>query len=107
MKLAIITTRDQKANDFGGLATAPNLALALRSWEAQLNDPRHADADQAKFPEDFAMWHLGDYDSETGIITPLERPVQLAVASDLKRKPDPLPDIEQTQMMRNFNGRRS
>lgn len=84
MRTIIVAVRDQKAVQFTQPVTSPNKAMALRSWQDELNNPKHADLDQVKHPEDFTLWYLGEYDSDTGEITP-NKPEQLAVASDLKQ----------------------
>lgn len=84
MKTVLFVVRDQKANNHTQPFSAPTRGIALRSWADQLNDPKHADTDQAKHPEDFSLWYVGDYDDNTAEITPA-RPEQMAIASDLKR----------------------
>lgn len=85
MKTAVVAVRDQKAVTFTQPVTTPNRAMALRSWGDELNDPKNAQQEQSKHPEDFSLWYLGEYDSDTGEITPC-KPEQMAVASDLIRK---------------------
>lgn len=82
MKTVVIAIRDQKANNFTQPFTAPSIGIALRSWGDQINDPKNAELDQARHPEDFAMWHIGEYDDNTGEMIPC-KPVQLAVAASL------------------------
>lgn len=83
MKSILVAIRDQKSVQFTQPVTAATRGIALRSWGDQLNDPNNKDQESVKHPEDFTLWYLGEYDSETGTITPAERPEQMAVASDL------------------------
>lgn len=85
MKTILVAVRDQKSVDFTQPVGMPTRGIALRSWQDQLNDPKNADQEQSKHPEDFSLWYIGEYDTNTGIITPAERPEQMAVASDLKK----------------------
>jgi len=85
MKTIMVAVRDQKSVQFTQPVTAPTRGIALRSWGDQLNDPANAQMDQAKHPEDFTLWYLGEYDSDTGQVTG-HPPEQMAVASDLIRK---------------------
>jgi len=69
MKTIMVAVRDQKSVQFTQPVTAPTRGIALRSWGDQLNDPANAQMDQAKHPEDFTLWYLGEYDSDTGQVT--------------------------------------
>lgn len=84
MKSIIVAVRDQKSVSFTQPVTVPTRGSAIRSWGDQLNDPKNADQEQYKHPEDFTLWQIGEYDDTTGEITPI-KPEQMAVASDLKR----------------------
>lgn len=84
MKTVLVAVRDQKTVNFTQPVAVASRAAAVRSWGDQLNDPNNANQDQAKHPEDFSLWFLGEYDDNTGEITPA-KPEQMAVASDLKR----------------------
>lgn len=84
MKIVLMAVRDQKANDFTPPVPQPNRAIAHRSWQNELNDPKNADLPQCRNPEDFSLWLVGEYETNTGVITPMP-PEQIAVASDLKR----------------------
>lgn len=85
MKYVLFAVRDQKSDSYTAPFHAPTRGIALRSWSDQLNDPKNADSDQARHPEDFSLWFLAEYDDNTGQITPAARPEQMAIASDLKK----------------------
>lgn len=85
MKTVILAVRDQKTVNFTQPVTAPTIGAAIRSWGDQLNSPDNKNNDQARHPEDFSLWHLGDYDDNTGEITPC-RPEQVALATNLIMK---------------------
>lgn len=85
MKSVLIAVRDQKSNSYTQPVTAPSRGVALRSWADQINDPANAKSDQSRHPEDFSLWYLGEYDDNTGEISPA-KPEQMAVASDLVKK---------------------
>lgn len=82
MITVLVAVRDQKGNNFTQPVAQPSRGIALRSWTDELNNPKNADLPQCKHPEDFSLWYLGNYDDQTGEITPL-KPCQMAVASDL------------------------
>jgi hypothetical protein len=35
-----------------------------------------------KYPEDFQLYHIGEYDMETGLLHPLDQPKLIATASE-------------------------
>lgn len=82
MKSIVLAVRDQQSDQFTQPITAHNKAVALRSWGDSLNDPQNANSEQVKHPEHFALWYIGEYDSDTGTLTPA-KPEQLAVGTDL------------------------
>lgn len=85
MKYVLVAVRDQKAQNFTAPAMQFTREVALRTWANEINSPEQARTPAAQNPEDFTLWHIADYDADTGIITPITPPQQIAVASDLKR----------------------
>jgi len=59
---------DAKTNVFGLPFTQHNEAMAMRSFQRAAIDPN---SDVSLFPDDFALFQLGEYDDDTGVITPL------------------------------------
>lgn len=85
MKYVLVAVRDQKAQNFTAPAMQYTREVALRTWANELNSPDQAKTPAALNPEDFSLWHIADYDDNTGAITPKNPPEQMAVASDLKK----------------------
>jgi hypothetical protein len=56
-----------------------NTAEALRSFEIAINE---AGTQFNRHPEDYAMYEIGTFDDETGIITMLDPKISLGTASD-------------------------
>nr|QJB20823.1 MAG: nonstructural protein [Microvirus sp.] len=77
-KLNVFTVRDDKANAFLSPFFMPTIAVAIRSFGAEC---RNSDSNFSKFPEDFSLYHIGEYDEESGTITPII-PVFLSRASE-------------------------
>lgn len=65
MRLGIYSVFDRKAAVFARPFTAPNDAMAMRSFLAAKQDPT---TEIHKFPEDFSIHRLGDFDDDTGHI---------------------------------------
>jgi len=55
---------------------------AIRAMEAALNEPSHA---FAKTPDDFTLFHLGDYDDENGMIDAFATPAPIGKAIEFIR----------------------
>lgn len=85
MKLQVLATRDIVANVYGQPMFVPHIGMAIRSFgdECKRKEPGNV---LAQHPEDFELWHLGEYDDETGALTPFpfsERK-QLAVGANYR-----------------------
>lgn len=87
MKLFAI--KDHKSGIFLQPNFQKSIPDALRSWEIISNE---GDSMVSRFPNDFRLYHLGDFDEQTGEISILAHPSDLGSAADFKRAPDaPLP----------------
>lgn len=86
MKKVVFAIKDVKA---GAFATEPMCAasrgVAERSFRERVNDPAYP---FAKWPGDYELWFLGEFDPVSGQLLPLEAPefgvngAQLVSASD-------------------------
>lgn len=89
--MKITAVKDLKADLFLTPSFQRSIADAIRSWEVVANE---GDSLVSRFPQDFVLYHLGDFDAETGRITLSENPTSLGSAYDFKKKPQealPLP----------------
>lgn len=85
MKIIVVAVRDQKADAFGNPWYAQTTGMALRHFGDALQNTDDANI-WRKHPEDFALFHLGSFDQQTGRFELLDSPVQLAIASDFPRE---------------------
>lgn len=69
MKSTIVALFDRKAQTFISLEPTPHIGVATRSLTEVVNNPEH---NIGKWPEDFSLWELGTFDTETGEITVLK-----------------------------------
>ena len=60
-------------------------ANALRSLGEAVNKPSD-DNQLAKYPGDFSFFEVGEYNRESGIITPYETKVNLGLAIEYQKK---------------------
>lgn len=87
MKMQIVSLRDIVANVWNLPSFVPHLGAAIRSFgdECQRKD---ADNVMAQHPEDFELWHIGEYDDnvlgEARFFTEKERR-QLAVGANYRK----------------------
>lgn len=79
MKLVIVAIRDKQMNGYAAPMAVPTIGIAMRAFMQQCND---ANTQLNKNPEDFELFHLADYDDETGKFNNLPTPKQLAIASN-------------------------
>lgn len=67
-KILVLAVRDIQVGAFGRPIFAATRGQAVRSFSDEVNRP--VDGNQlASHPEDFQLWHLGEFDEETGEFT--------------------------------------
>lgn len=78
MKLGIYSMRD-RLTGFLQPTFDLNDAVALRNFEAAILQVRPGNLLHTN-PEDYALYKLGDFDSDSGVLTPMS-PLQIATGS--------------------------
>lgn len=71
MILKVYSIRDEKAETFGSPFYQATHGLAERSFRQVVSDEK---TNVNKFPEDYDLWYLGEFDSKTGKFDALETP---------------------------------
>ncbi|WNK12599.1 MAG: nonstructural protein [Microvirus sp.] len=82
MKLKIISLFDSAVESFGRPIFVRHPGEALRSLSDQVNASDNNDL--ARHPQDYSLHLIGEFDEETGELTPCD-PERLARAQDLKK----------------------
>ncbi len=82
MKFGVYAVRDLKVG-FQSVTIQPNDASAVRGFESTVIN---SDSVLSTHAEDFSLFKLGEFDQDSGRLTPLELPVQLIEASACLRK---------------------
>ncbi|QCQ84984.1 nonstructural protein [Blackfly microvirus SF02] len=72
MKMILIGIFDRKAQTFISLEPTPNVNVSLRQLTENVNTK--SDSPLSKWPGDFSLWELGEWDSETGMAQFRENP---------------------------------
>lgn len=79
MKQLMFAVFDQAAGLYLQPFFAQTVEVALRRFRQTVNAV-HEDNPIANFPEDYTLFHIGEFDQETGLPTPLPTPHSLGVA---------------------------
>lgn len=84
MKLLAFSIRDAKAEAFMRPFFAPTKGLATRSFADLVNSGNGEPV--AKHPDDFCLFHVGEFDELTGEFVSLDQPVSMGMASIYREK---------------------
>lgn len=79
--IKIYSLRDSKSGHFGKPIMAPHHAPLIREFSDSVNNPETM---YSKFPGDFDLFEIGDFDHISGQITPTAQPLHLICLSTLK-----------------------
>lgn len=68
MKMFLIGIFDRKAQVFISLEPTPNINVSLRQLTENINTQKESPL--YKWPADYSLWLLGEWDNETGHVMP-------------------------------------
>jgi hypothetical protein len=77
MTINLFTVYDAAAARYLEPFHAPTIEYAIRQFRSSVEQEGHM---FAKYPEDYTLFHIGEYNQETGLLTPNAAPVSLGVA---------------------------
>lgn len=83
MLLKIYSIRDAKTQFFSAPFYNHTHGEAERNFKTACNDQQ---SNLSKFPEDYDLYHIGEYDDNTGKITPRDTPEHIIKAVQLVNK---------------------
>jgi len=83
-KLQLFCVQDTKAEAFMRPWVARTVNEALRNFAAEVNA---VDSTLSKFPNDFCLWHVGEFDEESGKVKGFTENRALGFAVEHMRKP--------------------
>jgi len=81
--MKLIAVKDMKSQLFLKPHFENSLADATRSFEVMANESENM---LSKFPHDFRLMHIADFDIETGILSPMDLATDLGSVADYQRK---------------------
>lgn len=79
----VFSVFDSKAQAYGVPFFAVNEGLAVRSFTDLVNDSRST---VNRYPDDFILYHVGQFDDSDGKLVALKEPVSLGHASGYLKK---------------------
>lgn len=77
--MKVYSIKDVKVEAFMSPFFMPTDGAALRAFADEANS---ADSNLRKHPEDYVLYGLGDWDDQTGKLSPFDAPRSLGVASE-------------------------
>lgn len=83
MKLQIIAVHDSAAQAFGAPQFVLSTGHATRAFGDQVNSEKEGPLKE--HPQDFILFHLGEFDDGTGLFDLFPQPRQLVRGADVKR----------------------
>ncbi len=83
MKLVVCAIRDRAIDSFGQPMFTQAVGQAMRTFTDEVNREDKANP-LFNHPEDFDLYYLTDFDTETGIFD-VSTPRQIAIGKDVKR----------------------
>lgn len=84
MKMQMFAVLDTKTGTFGYPACDIREESAIRQFSDAVNDGSRGDNAWNRHPEDFALYHIAEYETTTGEITPVSKMRCIVTASALK-----------------------
>lgn len=66
MNFKVFAVYDHKARIYSQPFVAPTVSAAIRGFSSAVKEPSH---DYAKYPDDFELFEVGDWDDNTGALT--------------------------------------
>lgn len=82
----LVVLKDRKSRSFGMPVAYDSIDSAMRELDRSIKIGRDLRDGQrpllSMYPEDFELWHIADYDADTGVVTPVTN-FMVCHASDL------------------------
>jgi hypothetical protein len=79
--LQIIAVKDNGIQTFHPIQVVPHVGLAIREFTQAASSP---DTNFYKHPADFDLYHLGSWDDQTAVFIPLDAPLVICRAIQVK-----------------------
>lgn len=87
MKLKVFSVYDHKGEAYGKPVFLATAGLAVRAFQEVANDKT---SEVGKFPQDYTLFEIGEFDDSTGVLTPLSPHVTYGLAAALVKPEMPM-----------------
>jgi len=77
MEMRMYSVYDRKLREYGSVLLAPNDGVMARTI---LTGVRGSSSLMEKYPEDFQVEHVGNFDISTGLVTPVEGRPEIVIS---------------------------
>lgn len=94
MKRKLFCIYDSKVKSYLDPITLRNTGEALRAFDSIVNNPG---SDFNKYPGDYTLFEIGEFDDETGSLFQYEAKINLGLAIDFKKSQ--IPNIQSLKQM--------
>lgn len=81
-KLAVVAVRDSAVDAFMRPLFVPTLGLGTRVFSDEVN---RKDGEMSRHPDDYDLYHLGEWDEHTGRFFSLEQPQLIVRGKDVQK----------------------
>ena len=79
MKIEAYSIYDNQSETYAPPIFVGKKGVAIRSFISECSNP---DSMLFKYPADYQLFHIGQFDQETGMFTPMTKPTMVASAMD-------------------------
>lgn len=79
MRYKVLTIRDRAADVFSQPFFSQSIGAAIRGFGDEV---KRDGSNINKHPEDYDLYHIADFDDETGGFEVVARPIQVAIGKD-------------------------
>lgn len=76
----LLAVHDRAMDAYDRPWCVPSIGAAIRAFQDSVNDTQHP---MNKHPDDYDLYHVGDYNDHTGEITPVYPPQKVAIGKQM------------------------
>lgn len=94
MKLKLYSIYDSKLEAYAQIFSMPTKGAAIRAWISTVND---RSTDINKYPADYTLFEIGEFDDQTGNLTCHHAKLNLGTALEVLNNPtqNKIPEVAQ------------
>ncbi len=101
MKQFVFAVYDSKSEMFNQPMFFKAKGEAIRAFQDEANRPESA---IFKHPGDYTLFLIGDYNIDTGLLTPMSTPTSLGLGLEYQQSQQPSPQLDLVDVIKNQIG---